>query len=40
MRKPVALIILDGFGYLPTDRGNAVKHANTPVFDSIFQKTF
>jgi 2,3-bisphosphoglycerate-independent phosphoglycerate mutase len=37
MRKPVALIILDGFGYLPTDRGNAVKHANTPVFDSIFQ---
>ncbi|WP_417203133.1 2,3-bisphosphoglycerate-independent phosphoglycerate mutase [Acetoanaerobium sticklandii] len=38
MRKPVALIILDGFGYLPTDKGNAVKHANTPVFDSIFQK--
>lgn len=37
MRKPVALIILDGFGYLPTDSGNAVKHANTPVFDSIFQ---
>lgn len=37
MRKPVALIILDGFGYLSTDRGNAVKHANTPVFDSIFQ---
>lgn len=37
MRKPVALIILDGFGYLPTDRGNAVKHANTPIFDSIFQ---
>ena len=37
MRKPVALIILDGFGYLPTEKGNAVKQANTPVFDSIFE---
>ena len=37
MRKPVALIILDGFGYLPTDQGNAVKQANTPVFDSLLE---
>lgn len=37
MRKPVALIILDGFGYLPTDQGNAVKQANTPVFDDLLE---
>lgn len=38
MRKPVALIILDGFGYLPNEKGNAVMHANTPVFDSLMER--
>ncbi|MBR0277628.1 MAG: 2,3-bisphosphoglycerate-independent phosphoglycerate mutase [Clostridia bacterium] len=35
-KKPVALIILDGFGYTPDERGNAVKTANTPNIDRYF----
>lgn len=32
-KKPVALIIMDGFGYNPSDYGNAIKAANTPNLD-------
>lgn len=30
MKKPLALIILDGFGYNPSDYGNAIRAAKTP----------
>ncbi|MDE6036356.1 MAG: 2,3-bisphosphoglycerate-independent phosphoglycerate mutase [Ruminococcus sp.] len=32
-KKPVALIIMDGFGYNPSDYGNAISSANTPNID-------
>jgi len=32
-KKPVSLIILDGFGYSPVDEGNAVVAAKTPNID-------
>ncbi len=32
-KKPIALLILDGFGYNPEEYGNAVKAANTPNID-------
>ena len=35
-KKPVALIILDGFGYNPNDYGNAITAAKTPNIDKIF----
>lgn len=35
-KKPVALIILDGFGWRNDSYGNAVKAANTPAIDKIF----
>ena len=35
MKKPVALIILDGFGYNPSDYGNAITAAKTPTFDKL-----
>ncbi|MGN0519183.1 MAG: 2,3-bisphosphoglycerate-independent phosphoglycerate mutase [Candidatus Fimenecus sp.] len=38
MKKPVVLCIMDGFGYNPSDYGNAIKAANTPRLDEIFQK--
>ena len=34
--KPVALIILDGWGIAPPGPGNAIKLANTPFFDSLW----
>lgn len=34
MKKPLALIILDGFGHNPSDYGNAIAAANKPNFDS------
>lgn len=37
--KPVALIILDGFGYSEVDKYNAIKAAKTPTWDSIWNKT-
>lgn len=37
MKKPVALIILDGFGHNESDYGNAIKAAKTPVLDNIFK---
>ncbi len=36
-KKPVALIIMDGFGYNPDDYGNAIKAANTPNIDKYMQ---
>ena len=33
--KPVLLVVLDGFGYSPSERGNAIRDANTPNLDSI-----
>ena len=37
MTKPVALIILDGFGLAPDGPGNAVSLADTPNFDRYWQ---
>jgi len=34
-KKPLALIIMDGFGVAPVD-GNAIKAASTPALDEIF----
>ncbi len=34
--KPLVLIIMDGFGINPSDRGNAIKAAHTPQLDHIF----
>lgn len=38
MKKPLALIILDGFGYNPNEYGNAIKAANTTNIDALFAK--
>ncbi|MCI8441539.1 MAG: 2,3-bisphosphoglycerate-independent phosphoglycerate mutase [Provencibacterium sp.] len=35
MKKPLALIILDGFGYNPESHGNAIAAANTPTIDKL-----
>ena len=37
-KKPVALIILDGFGYSPKTEGNAIAQANTPHLDQYLAK--
>ncbi len=37
MKKPVALIILDGYGYNPDINGNAVYSASTPNLDKVFE---
>ncbi|WP_462272034.1 2,3-bisphosphoglycerate-independent phosphoglycerate mutase [Methanohalophilus sp.] len=34
-RKPLLLMILDGWGYSPTRKGNAVAQAKTPVLDRL-----
>ncbi len=36
MKKPVVLCIMDGFGYNPSDYGNAITAAKTPRLDEIF----
>ena len=36
MKKPLALIILDGFGYNPRDYGNAIAAAKKPTIDSLY----
>ena len=33
--RPVALVVLDGFGHSEIAEGNAIKHANTPFFDRL-----
>ena len=35
MKKPVALIILDGYGYRPEEHGNAIAAAKTPNMDKL-----
>jgi 2,3-bisphosphoglycerate-independent phosphoglycerate mutase len=35
--RPVALIVLDGWGYRQATEGNAIAMANTPTWDSIWQ---
>ncbi len=37
MKKPVVLCIMDGFGFNPSDYGNAIKAAKTPRLDEIMQ---
>ena len=39
MKKPLALIILDGYGYNPDEYGNAIAAANTPNMDK-YLKTY
>ena len=36
MKKPVALIIMDGFGYNPDKKGNAIAEAKKPNLDKLF----
>ena len=36
MKKPLALIILDGFGNNPSEYGNAITAASTPNVDKLF----
>ena len=36
--RPVALIVLDGWGYRPETEGNAIALANTPVWDSLWRR--
>ena len=36
MKKPLALIIMDGFGTRPETDGNAIRAAKTPNLDRIF----
>jgi 2,3-bisphosphoglycerate-independent phosphoglycerate mutase len=38
MRKPVVLVILDGWGIAPPGPGNAVEQADTPVFDELWAR--
>ncbi len=38
MTKLVALVILDGWGLAPAGRGNAVELAETPVFDTLWER--
>ena len=37
-KNPVALIIMDGFGYNPENYGNAIKAANKPNLDKYFKE--
>ena len=36
--RPVALVILDGWGIAPPGPGNAVELADTPVFDALWER--
>src|SRR6266516_7043174 len=36
--RPVALIVLDGWGYRPDTDGNAIALANTPTWDSLWSR--
>ncbi len=37
-KKPVVLIILDGFGYREAPQDNAIYHAKTPFWDQLWQQ--
>ncbi|HEY8941735.1 MAG TPA: 2,3-bisphosphoglycerate-independent phosphoglycerate mutase, partial [Cellvibrio sp.] len=36
-KKPVVLLILDGYGYSEKTKYNAVYAANTPVYDNLWK---
>ena len=36
-RRPVMLVILDGFGWREDDADNAVRQAKTPTFDRLWE---
>ncbi len=36
--KPMVLVILDGWGYSEISEGNAIEHANKPVWDRLWQE--
>lgn len=36
-KKPVALIVLDGFGYSDTSSSNAIEQANNPVWNNLWE---
>src|ERR1700761_9368342 len=36
-RRPVMLVILDGFGWREDDADNAVRQAKTPTFDKLWE---
>lgn len=38
MKKPLALIILDGFGYNSNNYGNAIEAANKPNIEKLFSQ--
>lgn len=38
MTKPVVLCVLDGWGYRPNGKGNAIAEAETPCMDLLFSK--
>ena len=38
MKKPIVLTILDGYGLREEEHGNAVKLANNPVFNELWEK--
>lgn len=38
MKKPVVLIILDGFGYREETEDNAIHHARTPTWDRLWRE--
>ena len=38
MKKPLALIILDGFGHNPLEYGNAIAAAHKPNLDRLFRE--
>ncbi len=38
MKKPIVLTIMDGFGFNPETKGNAIAAANTPNLDKIFSE--
>jgi 2,3-bisphosphoglycerate-independent phosphoglycerate mutase len=37
--RPVALVVLDGWGYRPEKEGNAIALANTPTWDALWRRS-
>ena len=38
IKRPIALVILDGWGYAPRTEGNAIAIARTPYYDEICRR--
>ena len=36
--RPLALVILDGWGYAPRTEGNAIAMGNTPFYDDVCRR--